>query len=447
MLPTAHPEKIGKYSIVRELGRGATSIVYLARDPFANREVALKVVEYGTVQNTELRRRLQKSYLNEAALVGKLFHPHILSIFDAVNENELNYIVMEYVSGTTLEAYCNMARLLPVSQVLEVVFRCGMALGFAQRHGIIHCDLKPANILASGDLTTVKVSDFGAALYEDAEHTQLRGVGSPAYMSPEQIQDMELNHQTDIYSLGVVMYQLLTGRLPLNASNRHSLTYQVVNVEPQPPSTFRKDIPDAVDRFVMHTLSKKTADRVPTWADFARELTQSSRTVKVMSAEIPDTEKFDTVRLLTFFHAFREQEIWEALRITSWRRFDEDESVLREGDSGESFFILAAGQAKVSRGGMLLDILKPGDCFGEMIFSGDPVIRRSTSIQAMTPLTAIEIRASDLANASDACQKSFNRAFIRILIARLNWANERLTTAWGDRAAAQHASEAGDAAP
>jgi serine/threonine protein kinase len=153
------------------LGRGATSIVYLARDPFAGREVAVKVVECGAIEDTELRRRLQKSYLNEAALVGKLFHPHILSIYDAVNERDLNYIVMEYVAGTTLDAFCNQARLLPVSQVLEVIFRCGMALGFAQRHGIIHCDLKPANILISPDLETVKVSDFGAALYEDAEHT------------------------------------------------------------------------------------------------------------------------------------------------------------------------------------------------------------------------------------------------------------------------------------
>jgi serine/threonine protein kinase len=429
----AVPDRIGKYNIERELGRGATSIVYLARDSFAGREVALKVVECGSIKNTELRRRLQKSYLNEAALVGKLFHPHILSIYDAVNEHDLSYIVMEYVGGTTLEAHCNVARLLPIAQVLEVIFRCGMALGFAQRHGIIHCDLKPANILVNEDCTTVKVSDFGAALYEDSEHTQLRGVGSPAYMSPEQVQDHELNHQTDIYSLGVVMYQLLTGRLPLQASNRASLTYQVVNVEPPPPSTYRKDIPESVDRFVMRALSKKTADRVPTWVDFARELSQSSRNVKVASEEIPETQKFDTVRLLTFFHAFREQEIWEALRITCWRRFDEDHWVLREGDSGESFFIVAAGQAKVTRGGLLLDILKPGDCFGEMVIAGDPLMRRATSVQAMTDLTAIEIRASDLANASDACQKSFNRSYIRILIARLNSANERLTAAWGDR--------------
>ena len=440
-----HPEKIGKYTIQRELGRGATSVVYLARDPFAGRDVALKVMEYGSIQNTELRRRVKKSYLNEAALVGKLFHPHILSIYDAANENDLNYIVMEYVSGTTLEAYCNVARLLPIAQILEVIFRCGMALGFAQRHGIIHCDLKPANILVSGGCATVKVSDFGAALYEDAEHTQLRGVGSPAYMSPEQIQEQELNHQTDIYSLGVVMYQLLSGRLPLHASNRASLAYQVVNVEPLPPSNFRKEIPAAVDQFVMHAMRKRPADRIPTWAEFARQITQSSRMVEVASEEIPDTEKFETLRHLAFFQSFREQEIWEALRITLWCRFNEEQVVLREGDSGDSFFVLAAGQAKVSKTGHMLDVLKPGDCFGEMVFAGDPAPRRATSVTAMTSLTAIEIRATDLANASDACQKSFNKEFIRILINRLNWTNERLITAWGDRGNAPPA-QARDAA-
>jgi CRP-like cAMP-binding protein len=261
-------------------------------------------------------------------------------------------------------------------------------------------------------------------------------------MSPEQVQDLELNHQTDIYSLGVVMYQVLTGRLPLQASNRASLAYQVVNVAPLPPSSYRKEIPASVDQFVMHALCKKITDRVPTWADFARELTQSSRSVKVQNEEVPNTEKFDTVRLLGFFHAFREQELWEALRITAWRRFNEDEMLLSEGDRGESFFVLATGQAKVSQRGLVLDVLKPGDCFGDMVFAGDPLAPRSTSIQAMTAVTAIEMRASDLANASDVCQMSFNRAYIRILIARLNAANEKLTIAWGDRASAPQADEA-----
>ena len=150
---------------------------------------------------------------------------------------------MEYVDGKTLEHYCDVANLLPVSKVVEIVFKCSLALAFAQRHGVIHCDIKPANILISGD-TDIKISDFGAALYEDAEHTHLKGVGSPAYMSPEQVQDKELDFRTDIYSLGVLMYQMLTGKLPFRASSKASLLYQVVNIPPVPPSTFRREIRD-----------------------------------------------------------------------------------------------------------------------------------------------------------------------------------------------------------
>ena len=161
------PEKIGKYPILREIGRGATSTVYLGRDPFANRDVAIKVVRNQSPGDTDLQRRFRKVFLNEAALVGKLFHPHILAIYDAVSEVDLSYIVMEYVDGKTLENYSEVANLLPVSKVVEIVFKCSLALAFAQRHGVIHCDIKPANILISGD-TDIKISDFGAALYDEA---------------------------------------------------------------------------------------------------------------------------------------------------------------------------------------------------------------------------------------------------------------------------------------
>ena len=274
------PDKIGKYPISRELGRGATSVVYLARDPFANRDVAIKVVHNQSPADTDLARRFRKVFLNEAALVGKLFHPHILAIYDAVSEQELSYIVMEYVDGNTLEHYCDLAHLLPVSKVVEIVFKCSLALAFAQRHGVIHCDIKPANILISGD-TDIKISDFGAALYEDAEHTHLKGVGSPAYMSPEQVQDKELDFRTDIYSLGVLMYQMLTGKLPFRASSKASLLYQVVNIPPVPPSTFRRDIPSDLDRAVLHCLEKNPAARYRAWGDFSRELTHSYRSLEV----------------------------------------------------------------------------------------------------------------------------------------------------------------------
>jgi serine/threonine protein kinase len=422
------PEKIGKYPIVRELGRGATSVVYLGRDPFAGREVAIKVVRTQSPGDTDLQRRFRRVFLNEAALVGKLFHPHILAIYDAFSEDELSYIVMEYVPGRTLEQYCDVANLLPVSKVVEIVFKCSLALAFAQRHGVIHCDIKPANILINGE-TDIKISDFGAAQYEQAEHTHLKGVGSPAYMSPEQVQDRELDFRTDIYSLGVLAYQMLTGKLPFRASSKASLLYQVVNIPPVPPSTFRREIRPELDTVVLRCLEKDPDARYPTWGDFSRELTQSYRSLEVPSENISDTEKFNTLRSLTFFKDFRDQELWEAVRITQWRKFLSEQNVIREGDTGDSFFIITVGEAKVSKTGRLLNILRPGDCFGEMLYFSETNTRRTTTISSLSPLTVVEIRAADLSQASDTLQKEMNKAFLRILIDRLTWANNRLSAA------------------
>jgi serine/threonine protein kinase len=422
------PERIGKYPILRELGRGATSVVYLARDPFAGREVAIKVVKTHSPADTDLQRRFRRVFLNEAALVGKLFHPHILAIYDAVSEQDLSYIVMEYVRGRTLEHCCDVANLLPVNKVVEIVFKCSLALAFAQRHGVIHCDIKPANILISGE-TDIKISDFGAALYEQAEHTHLKGVGSPAYMSPEQVQDKELDFRTDIYSLGVLTYQMLTGKLPFRASSKASLLYQVVNIPPVPPSTFRREVRPELDSVVLRCLEKDPDARHPTWGDFSRELTQSYRSLEVPSENISDTDKFNTLRSLSFFKDFRDQELWEAVRITQWRKFLSEQNVIREGDTGDSFFIITTGEAKVTKTGRLLNILRAGDCFGEMLYFSETNTRRTTTIISLSPLSVIEIRAADLSQSSDTLQKEINKAFLRILIDRLTWANNRLSAA------------------
>jgi len=422
----AIPSKIGKYPVVRELGRGATSRVYLGRDPFANRDVAIKLVSNEAGVDTDLRRRFRKVFMNEASLVGKLIHPHIMAIYDADVADAYSYIVMEYVDGPTLEQYCNVAKLLPVERVVEVAFKCSLALEFAHRHGVIHRDIKPANILISAQ-SDIKISDFGVALQAEAEHTHLQGVGSPSYMSPEQVQDKELSHQTDIYSLGVVMYQLLTGKLPFIAATKASLLYQIINIEPLPPSTHRTDISPDLDRVVMRALNKDVRNRYQTWGDFSRDLTQTYRHLELPPESISDTEKFNAIKALPFFRDFRDVEIWETVRIASFRRIQPGKTVIREGDVGESFFIIATGEARVAKAENLLDTLRAGDCFGEILYFEDTRARRITTISSTTALALIEIKAAALQKATDACQKQFNQAFLRILIDRLTWANSRLS--------------------
>jgi eukaryotic-like serine/threonine-protein kinase len=420
------PARIGKYPVMRELGRGATSRVYLGRDPFNNREVAIKVVRAETDVDTETRRRFHKVFLNEAALVGKLMHPHIMEIFDADVTDDFSYIVMEYIDGPTLEHYCEMSRLLPMERVVEIAFKCSLALDFAQRHGVIHRDIKPANILI-GPNNDIKISDFGAAKFDASEHTMLEGIGSPAYMSPEQVLEQELNQQTDIYSLGVVMYQLLTGKLPFVASNKASLLYQIAHMEPVPPAVHRVDLPAALNEVVMNALAKDVRQRFQNWVEFSRALTQTYRHLELPADSVTDSEKFAAVKALSFFRDFRDVEIWEILRIGAWRQHPAEKTVIREGEVGESFFVIADGEAQVSKAGHALDTLRAGHCFGELLYFEDIRARRITTITATTALTVIEINAQALQQASDALQKQFNKAFLRILIDRLTWANSRLS--------------------
>ena len=421
------PSKVGKYPVTREIGRGGTSRVYLGRDPFSNRDVAIKLVSAAEGVDSDLRRRFHKVFLNEASLVGKLIHPHIMAIYGADASDDYSYIVMEYVNGPTLKHFCNVANLLPVDRVVEIAFKCSLALDFAHRHGIIHRDIKPANILigAQGD---IKISDFGVALHAGGDHTHLQGVGSPAYMSPEQVQDKELSHQTDIYSLGVVVYQLLTGKLPFIAANKASLLYQIMNIEPSPPSTHRTDIPQPLDKVVMRALNKNPRERYQTWGEFSRELTQTYRHLELPPDSISDTEKFNAIKGLEFFRGFRDVEIWETLRIASFRRIQPDKIVIREGDVGENFYVIASGRAQVTKANNALDTMDPGDCFGEILYFEDTNAKRVTTISSISPLVVIEIKAAALQKASDACQKQFNQAFLRILIDRLTTASGRLST-------------------
>ena len=268
--------QIGKYPVLRKLAEGATSEVYHCTDPFNGRDVAIKVAFPETFQDPDRGKLYRKLFLTEASLAGKLQHPHICQIYDAVAEESLNYIVMEYVDGGTLERFCRPDGLLPVDRIVEIAFKCSRALEFAHKAGITHRDIKPANILLTGE-TDVKITDFGAALIATGDTTQVSAIGSPAYMSPEQVKEHTLDHQTDIYSLGVVMYHLLTGRLPFQGQNNFSLIYQITNVEAEPPTTFRPEIPEAVEAIVRHAMAKDLGERYRTWEDFSLDLAEAFR--------------------------------------------------------------------------------------------------------------------------------------------------------------------------
>jgi len=425
-------KKIGKYEVIRELGKGATGTVYEALDPFVNRHVAIKVVFPEALGDKEHGRRYRKLFLTEASLAGKLSHPHIVSILDAVADDEASYIVMEYVNGTTLEQHSRADKLLPINKVIEIIFKCTKALDYAAKQGVIHRDIKPANILLSGE-NDIKISDFGAALTSATETTQITGIGSPAYMSPEQVKEQSLTHQTDIFSLGVVLYQMLTGKLPFQAANNYSMVYQIINTDPAPPSSVRHEIPPQLDAIVMRALRKNVAERYQTWDEFSHDLVAIFGNLQRPEKNIPDSEKFDALRKLDFFKNFTDTELWEVLRITTWHKYQPGKELIREGDVGKSFFLLVAGEVKILKQDKLLNVLHAGDCFGEMAYLGKKQFHRTATVSAATDITIIEIQAESLAHASENCRHHFNGAFLEILVDRLSMANTRLSQLLADR--------------
>jgi len=426
-------EKVGKYELVREIGRGATSTVYLAVDPFTQREVAVKVAAPGILKDVRRGRLYTHLFLNEAALVGKLLHPHIVQTYDAVVDSQVCYIVMEYVAGGTLERVCTPDSLLPIERIVEIVFKCTRALEFAFRAGIIHRDIKPANILfASTDPNTgdIKISDFGAAIIGSPDRTLVLGIGSPAYMSPQQVKEQTLDHQTDIYSLGVVMYQLLTGKLPFQARNSYEMIYQIINNEPRRPSSLRSEIPEVLDTIVARAMSKRLQHRYRDWPEFAHDLAQAfrDRQLRVPADRMPDLEKFDTLRSFAFFAEFSDVEIWEVVRFSEWKWVPPGTVLIRDGDVGDFFYFLADGELKVLKNGMVLNLLATGDCFGEMAVIGKKESKRGADIVTLTRAKLVRITGSALKRSSEACRFHFYQAFVAVLSERLTSANLRLVS-------------------
>jgi serine/threonine protein kinase len=420
-------QTIGKYPVVKELGKGATGKVYLCDDPFAKRQVAIKLIYPEALKSSEDGALYKSMFLNEAGLAGKLNHPHIVQIYDAVVEGEYSYIVMEYVEGGTLEKFCTPESLLEPREVAEIVFKCVRALAFAQTLGLTHRDIKPGNILHK-EGTEIKIADFGASINKISDRTVITNVGSPAYMAPELVTGTaQASHLTDIYALGVVMYYLLTARLPFSGANTMSVIYQIVNTEPDPPSAHCESLAPELNAIVMKALNKDPSQRYATWDEFAAALAETWKDAKAEEKrDQSDTERFQLSRKLPFFKDFPENELWEVLKISKWAKFKKDTALIKEGDHGDSFFILAGGYVVVTRAGKKLNVLSAGDCFGEMSYLAKRDSRTAT-VTTTSDCIVMKIRADDLRAASLSCRRLFDERFLGTLVDRLDAANEQIS--------------------
>ena len=416
--PNDVPEKIGKYVIINKIGKGSTGMVYLSHDPYYRRDVAIKVYNIEEDSDADRARVSRKMFFNEAHMVGMLQHPNIMPIYDAGEEDGKYYVVTEHIQGArTLAAYCRPDNLLRVDDVVEIIYKCAKALHYAHGRGVIHRDIKPSNVMLTID-NDVRIIDFGIAICADADISRIEGIaGSPSYMSPEQVQSEDLTPASDIYSLGAVLYELLTGFRPFRADNLSKLLHQIVYATPPPIHTYRDDLPEELEHVVAMTMQKDPAKRCESGNAMAADLTRVYQDLRVKYDSLDNQEHFDLLRTLTFFHEFSHAEIWEVLRASDWHEYQDGEDIVREGEMDDRFYIIVSGECNVEANGRKIGTLTAGDCFGETSYVSGA--KRTASITASGPITILRVSSTLMEQVSQACQLRFNKVFLRSLITRL----------------------------
>ena len=267
------PQQLGRYRLEREIGRGAMGTVYLGRDTAINRLVAIKAIplasEFSDAELAEARTR----FFREAETAGRLNHPNIVTIYDVGEERGLAYIAMEYLLGRHLSHHANSNNLLEPRTVLDLMARTAAALGFAHKQQVVHRDIKPANLMYDAASDVLKITDFGIARLTGAGSTRTGIVlGTPSFMSPEQLEGRTVTGRSDLFSLGVSLFQLLTGQLPFAADSMTGLMQQIAEAPHPPLRAFRPDLPACVESVVDRALAKNPESRFDTGAQMAAAL-------------------------------------------------------------------------------------------------------------------------------------------------------------------------------
>jgi len=300
---------------------------------------------------------------------------------------------------------------------VSIVYKCAKALHYAHSRGVVHRDIKPSNILLTQD-GDVRLVDFGIAIVTDSDVSRLEGVaGSPAYMSPEQVQGREIGPRSDLYSLGAVMYEMLSGLRPFRAGALGKLLKQIVADKVEPLRTIRPEIPEELDALVARMLEKDPDKRYRNGTELAADLTRIHQKLRSIQPQFDEQERFAVLRRLSFFHDFSHAEIREVMRSGVWQECAPGEPVLRPGDTDDRFYVVVSGRLRVVRNGAVVGRIEAGSCFGEANFA--EASRRDAVTEADEAVTMLKVTGTLLEQASIACQLRFHKVFLKELISRL----------------------------
>jgi eukaryotic-like serine/threonine-protein kinase len=399
---------VGRYQIIRKLGQGGAAVVYLGKDPYINRLVAIKI--------SQPPDRHRESFFLEAQSSGRMNHPNIVGVYDAGVYQEYCYLTMEYIEGDTLDKYCRKDRLLPINQAVEIIFAICSALEYAHQQGVIHRDIKPSNIMLDGS-GNAKITDFGVA--QVTGRTAPLGIfGTPSYMSPEQLKEETVGAQGDIFSLGCVLYELLTGAQAFPGANNFSIMYKITNEEPVPMTTLRPDLPKILEEITRRAIAKDIQERYQTCKDLAYDLRISLRGLSGSQNGERLRDLIDYILHVPFFVNFSRDQVRELLTTSEIMKVPKGEVLVADGEIDDSFFIILSGRALVEKQGEKIATVSAGECFGEMAIIGGQT--RSATVVAATACVLLRISATLLDRSSSAIQLLFYKNFAIKLVRRIS---------------------------
>jgi len=400
------PAKVGKYQLLERIGSGTCGMVYRAYDAILSRDVAIKISQVGTLdQQTGKMPGAQKAFITETLSAGRLSHQNIVSVYDAGIDGPLNYLVMEYVEGVSLKNYGRGQTQLTPHRVVSVIAEVCKAIDFSHKKGIVHRDIKPANIMIAHD-GSVKLLDFGIAISTTADEASGTGrpaLGTPNYVSPEQVSGTELGPRSDIYSLGTVLFEMLTGRQVFKATDVKSLFKAVVG-EPAPMlRSIRPDLPVELEQVVARCLAKNPLKRFSSGAEMAEALNEVLERMsppEMVSAEM--TGWLAIMAELKFFSKFSERKIACFASVSQVVRFSAGTTALGKDTIDNHLYVIIEGVASIGGYKGLNAVIGPGDCFGEAGFlRGD---KSDSDIDVMTDIVALKVKASDVQSLAESDQ-------------------------------------------
>ena len=409
---------IGRYEIVKKLGQGSKGAVYLGTDPYIERQVAIKIYRLPNAEVSKEVEKYKKNFFTEAQLAGRLLHPNIVTVYDAGLYEDLCYITMEYVDGSTFDKYCVSDTLLPVEKVLEKVFSVCRGLEYAHQNSVIHRDIKPSNLILSSE-GQVKITDFSIAYVKRSQSTPETGLfGSPNYMCPEQIKEESITERSDLFSLGSVLYELLTGQKAFDGGNEYATMYKIVNEEPPHILEIRTELPKLIGEILDKALNKDPSERYQSAMDFAYDLRLALHELQNTTKDDLGSELLNYIQALPFFRNFTESQINEILSATDVIKVEANKTIVQEGEIDDSFYILIRGQVVVRKGNKDVTTLEKGQCFGEMAYlTGEA---RNDTIITKNECVLLKFTSTLLEGLSESIQLLFFRNFTQTIIYRLS---------------------------